>query len=264
MGELKKSFILYSDLIHTLEKMPDDKAGLLFKHILKYVNGEEPTTDDLIVELTFEPIKQQLKRDLKAWNEEVQNKSNGGKIGNLKRWHSDIYKQFIDKKITLEQALKIADNRIASHTDSNQSDTNRYQSLPIASIAVNDNDNVNDTVNDTVNVTVNVNDTDNKINNIIKEYNALDFKNQMLLCGFEKDLVIDFLKNRKLKRLANTKTACDNIILEIEKTKKDKNYILKKIVEKGWGAFKSTWKLDENTHPVTSPPKIIMPQINEF
>ena len=129
MGELKKSFILYSDLIHTLEKMPDDKAGLLFKHILKYVNGEEPTTDDLIVELTFEPIKQQLKRDLKAWNEEVQNKSNGGKIGNLKRWHSDIYKQFIDKKITLEQALKIADNRIASHTDSNQSDTNRYQSL---------------------------------------------------------------------------------------------------------------------------------------
>ena len=66
--ESKKSFILYADLIHTVSKMPSDKAGDLFKHILKYVNDEDPVTDDLIIQLTFEPIKQQLKRDLDKWS----------------------------------------------------------------------------------------------------------------------------------------------------------------------------------------------------
>jgi len=49
MATDKKSFILYCDLIHTIEKMPADKAGELFKHILRYVNDLNPETDDLIV-----------------------------------------------------------------------------------------------------------------------------------------------------------------------------------------------------------------------
>ena len=36
-------------------------------HILEYVNDENPVTDDLIIEIAFEPIKQQLKRDLKRY-----------------------------------------------------------------------------------------------------------------------------------------------------------------------------------------------------
>ena len=64
MAENKKSFILYCDIIHTLEKLSDDDAGKLFKHILRYVNDLNPTTDHLITEIAFEPIKQQLKRDL--------------------------------------------------------------------------------------------------------------------------------------------------------------------------------------------------------
>ena len=67
MAEGKKSFVLYCDLMHTVNKMPIEKAGELFKHILSYVNDENPVTDDLIIELTFEPIKQQLKRDLKKY-----------------------------------------------------------------------------------------------------------------------------------------------------------------------------------------------------
>ena len=51
--ESKKSFILYSDLLHTVNKMPNDKAGELFKHILEYVNDNDPQTDDLIVNLTL-------------------------------------------------------------------------------------------------------------------------------------------------------------------------------------------------------------------
>jgi hypothetical protein len=81
----KKSFVLYCDLIHTITKMPSDKAGDLFKHILAYVNDENPITNDLIIELTFEPIKQQLKRDLDKWENEIKPKrSKSGRLGGLK------------------------------------------------------------------------------------------------------------------------------------------------------------------------------------
>ena len=67
MADNKKSFLLYVDLIHTVNQLPDDKAGQLFKHILSYVNDQDPQTDDLITKISFEPIKQQLKRDLKKY-----------------------------------------------------------------------------------------------------------------------------------------------------------------------------------------------------
>lgn len=143
MASGKKSFVLYSDLIHTVNKMPREKAGDLFIHILQYVNDLNPETDDLIVQLTFEPIKQQLKRDLEAWESELDKKSTGGVIGNLKRWHKDIYRQFIRGSISLEDAIKLADKNKKSDTDSKQSLSEHNQSLPIASIAVNVNDNVN-------------------------------------------------------------------------------------------------------------------------
>lgn len=82
MAENKKSFVLYCDLIHTVRKMPKDKVADLFLHILAYVNDENPTTDDMIIDLTFEPIKQQLKRDLKRYEAIVErNRSNGLKGG---------------------------------------------------------------------------------------------------------------------------------------------------------------------------------------
>ena len=85
MASGKKSFVLYCDLIHTIEKMPDEKAGQLFKHILAYVNDQNPTANDLIIELTFEPIKQQLKRDLEKWETEIKPKrSESGRLGGIK------------------------------------------------------------------------------------------------------------------------------------------------------------------------------------
>ena len=85
MAKDKKSFLLYTDLIHTLEKMPNEKAGELFKHILMYVNDMNPETEDLIIQLTFEPIKQQLKRDLQRYETTCEkNKVNGAKGGRPK------------------------------------------------------------------------------------------------------------------------------------------------------------------------------------
>ena len=79
MAEDKRSFLLYSDLIHTIKKVPDEVAGKLLKHILEYVNDLHPTTDDLMLEVLFEPIKQQLKRDLTKYEGIREKKSIAGK-----------------------------------------------------------------------------------------------------------------------------------------------------------------------------------------
>ena len=85
MAENKKSFLLYCDLIHTVKKMPNDKVGELFMHILEYVNDLEPKTDDLIIQLTFEPIRQSLKRDLEKYERiRLKNKENADK-----RWNKN-------------------------------------------------------------------------------------------------------------------------------------------------------------------------------
>ena len=72
MAEDKKSFLLYVDLIHTVKKLPKEKIGDLFLTILEYVNDMNPTVDDILVEIAFEPIKQQLKRDLRQWEEKIE------------------------------------------------------------------------------------------------------------------------------------------------------------------------------------------------
>ena len=85
MAENKKSFLLYCDLIHTVKKMPKEKIGDLFLTILEYVNDQNPVVDDMIIDLVFEPIKQQLKRDLAKYESIVErNRKNGAKGGRPK------------------------------------------------------------------------------------------------------------------------------------------------------------------------------------
>ncbi len=82
MAENKKSFLLYLDIIHTVKKLPKDKAGELFMTILEYVNDMDPEITDVSVDLVFEPIKQSLKRDLEKYrNICKRNQTNGSKGG---------------------------------------------------------------------------------------------------------------------------------------------------------------------------------------
>jgi hypothetical protein len=64
MATDKKSFLIYCDIIHTVEQLTDEQAGDLFKHILRYVNDLNPQSDSVITKIAFEPIRQALKRDL--------------------------------------------------------------------------------------------------------------------------------------------------------------------------------------------------------
>ena len=85
MAENKRSFLLYVDVWHTVKKLDDKQAGILFKHILGYVNDENPELKDFLLEIAFEPIKQSLKRDLKRYEAIcLRNKENGAKGGRPK------------------------------------------------------------------------------------------------------------------------------------------------------------------------------------
>ena len=85
MATNKKSFVLYTDIIESIRLLNDTKAGELFKHILRYVNDENPTTNDVIINLVFTPIKLQLKRDLKRYETRAErSRENGTKGGRPK------------------------------------------------------------------------------------------------------------------------------------------------------------------------------------
>jgi hypothetical protein len=141
MAEDKKSFVLYADLIHTVEKMPDDKAGVLLKIILSYVNDRNPTVEDMVVDLVFEPIKRQMKRDLKKYEEKKKARSEAGKVSaETKR----ILKEFEENQQNSTNVNKIQ--------QSSTNDNNGQQTSTNSTGNVNDTDTVTVTVNGTGNV----------------------------------------------------------------------------------------------------------------
>ena len=85
MAEGKKSVLLYCDLIHTVEKMDDETAGKFFKHYLRYINDQDPVTDNQLIDIVFEPVKQSLKRDLKKWDGIREKRSKAGLASAKKR-----------------------------------------------------------------------------------------------------------------------------------------------------------------------------------
>jgi len=198
MAENKKSFILYCDYIHMFKKMPDDLAGKLIKHVLEYVNDNNPTTDEMMVDILFEPIKQQLKRDLQKYeNVAERNKTNGAKGGRPK-------------------------NQIT-------------QKNPVGLIGNPNNPKKPDTVTDTVTDTVNDNVNENK-NNIIKfissfpDYENLIKKDEVFIRNLFQELTgkWTFLELNDLHRdlgqkLINYKFYCDKYKIKLTDLKHVKN-----------------------------------------
>ena len=62
MAQDKKSVVLYCDVIHTVEKLSNENAGLLFKHYLRYINDLNPDAPNELLDVVFEPIKQHKRR----------------------------------------------------------------------------------------------------------------------------------------------------------------------------------------------------------
>lgn len=67
MAEGKKSFVLYADLLDNIEHLTNEEKGILFNHLLEYVNDKNPILEDRLLVTAWKPIEKQLKRDLKKF-----------------------------------------------------------------------------------------------------------------------------------------------------------------------------------------------------
>ena len=85
MAKDKKSFILYMDQRGIFDKLSDEQAGKLIKHIFSYCADEEPSAE-FIIDIAFEGIRQALKRDLRKYNVYIdKQRINGSKGGRPKK-----------------------------------------------------------------------------------------------------------------------------------------------------------------------------------
>jgi hypothetical protein len=79
MAENKKSFILYADLLKSIEHLTNEEKGILFNHLLEYVNDKNPILEDRLILTAWKPIELQLKRDLIKFEEVRVKRSEAGK-----------------------------------------------------------------------------------------------------------------------------------------------------------------------------------------
>jgi len=94
MAQDKKSFLLYADWRESFDDLTDEEAGILIKHIFKFVNDEDPELEDRLLKQTFIPMRQQLERDLEKWREiRVKRSEAGRKGGKAKQANARSVKQ---------------------------------------------------------------------------------------------------------------------------------------------------------------------------
>ncbi len=129
MAEGKKGFILYADQKEIFEQLSNMKAGVLIKHIFKYVNDESPESKDAIINLAFTSIKQSLKRDLKHWESIKEVRSKAGKASAKAR------------------SKKKHNSTHSTHVKSVQHNSTHSTVKDNVNVNVNVNDNVKETIN---------------------------------------------------------------------------------------------------------------------
>ena len=133
MAADKKSFVLYADLIKSIDHLTNEEKGILFNHLLEYVNDKKPVLEDRLILTAWKPIELQLKRDLIKFEEVKVKRSEAGK--------------------------RSAELRALKSEKQNSTNSTSVESVKQCST----NSTVNDNVNDNVNVNVNVINKDNSI-----------------------------------------------------------------------------------------------------
>ena len=121
MAENKKSFVLYADLIKSIEHLTYEEKGILLTHLLEYVNDMNPILTDRLILTAWNPIELQLKRDLKKYEEVKAKRSIAGK--------------------------RSAELRALKNDEQNSTNSTSVESVQQCSTNPTDNDNVNDNVN---------------------------------------------------------------------------------------------------------------------
>lgn len=217
MAEGKNKIIVYSDWGSTFEKLTDEEAGRLIKHFFSYVNDKDPKPTDRLTEIVFEPIKQTLKRDLKAWEiKQGINRENGAKGGRPKK-----------------------------PTESEQNPNNPVGFLETQT-------NPEKGVSDSVSVTVSDSVKDILLEKEPKEIKkAFDFKASLISMGVLENVASDWMEVRRKKKASNTETAFTAIVNEIQKTGRSPNECITEAVSRSWQGFKAEWLINTQNNGTT-------------
>lgn len=81
MAKDKKAFILYCDLLETFNHLSLTDRGKVITWVLEFVNDKNPKPLPGLLAAVVEPIRLQLKRDLKKYEERAERSRENGKRG---------------------------------------------------------------------------------------------------------------------------------------------------------------------------------------
>jgi hypothetical protein len=123
MAKDKRSVVVYTDLIHTFEELTDAQAGRLIKHFFRYVNDQNPKCPDKLTKIAFEPIRQQLKRDLTKWEATRVKRSEAGKISAFKKQQNSTNSTHVEQSQQTSTKSTVNDNVIVNVNDNVTSNT---------------------------------------------------------------------------------------------------------------------------------------------
>lgn len=95
MAENKNTFVFYAEWKQDFEFLTDAEAGKLIKHLLQYVNDENPEfeNEDRLLQFAAQKLKNVLKKDLKKYEEVCKKRSEAGKKGGVTSGKSRASKQ---------------------------------------------------------------------------------------------------------------------------------------------------------------------------
>jgi len=273
MAENKNSFILYKDLIHVAKKLPLDKLGELFLHILKYVNDENPVASDLIIDLTFEPIKQHLKRDSDKYKTAIvdRNRTNGLKGGRPKNNPITEITQSVIIEPKKADSVSVSEN-VIDNDILLEKETKEYP-LPFGPVFAiqwkawlvykkskkSEYKNQKSIDSDLWDLMVESLDNEKKAIEILsaamkagkkelfgKEKNVktplrFNFKKALSESGADEKLIDQWLAVRRTKHATNTELAFEKFIKEVSLSGKNINEVLTICITSDWRGFEAAW-----------------------
>lgn len=175
---MRKSFLLYTDIIDSTAMLTDEEFGILLRAVFKYERGEELPNLSPIIEMAFNFIKGTLDRNNDAYNQKVEKCRAAGKKSAEARKKADMVA--IDDNMSQPNIVNEprgtsdvneCQQTLTEPTDVNEcqqtltelTDVNKRKQMPTV------NENANENVNESENVCVN--ETEFYTQKIINEFN---------------------------------------------------------------------------------------------
>ena len=246
MADGKKSFVLYADLLDNIEHLTNEEKGILFNHLLEYVNDKNPILEDRLLVTAWKPIEKQLKRDLKKFEEVKTKRSEAGKRSAELR----------ALKTNEQTSTKSTSVESVKQTSTNSTDNDKcnmiYDNDKCNMIYDNDKCNINNNIiSEIKNFDKQQNQSDIIILDSEKENNQKEkvpskrksekdeFIDAFVLAGAFEDYAEEYYKYRVKKKLSLSKLAYNKIINESFGL--NINEVIELCISKDWKGFKIEW-----------------------